>query len=197
MIRFNQSELEIIERNSIVGGWESPEAAEVKEKIVSYLRDQINSCCYCQTSMHGWHNISKDPEHILPKRHFPKFIFALPNLSVACKRCNMQIKNQDYAFFSEGLGCVTPFNSSFYSIVHPNLDNYFDHIEIYSEVANGTLVTIYFPIEGSAKGKATYEYFQLEKLEVYKLNLAQGLPEEELLTLPEISQQALKALEQQ
>jgi len=126
--------------------------------------------------MHGWHNWTIDPEHVLPKSIYPKQTFKLMNLNIACKRCNMGIKRADDSFFLGTRDCAEPFKSELYKIIHPNLDEPNDHLHVKIEQSNNTYIRKYWVINNSAKGKETYEYFRLSELEIQRVDVAQELP---------------------
>jgi hypothetical protein len=176
MIEFTKEETELMERLSVVGGWDDPEASQIKAKIIKHLRERdVPYCCYCRVSMQGWHNLTIDPEHVLPKKHFPGQLFKLANLNIACKRCNMGIKGQRFDFFLAEKDCAEPFKSELYTIIHPNLDQANDHLHVRIQQANASFIRKYWVVNESAKGNATYSYFRLNELEVESLDESQGL----------------------
>lgn len=64
----------------------------VKETLVGLtISDQI--CNYCEQ------NEATDIEHIYPKSHFPNRCFNWGNYILACKKCNMDDKNDAFAIF--------------------------------------------------------------------------------------------------
>ncbi len=176
MIEFTKAEVELMTSLSVAGGWDNPLAADVKKKITKHLRDRGTAfCCYCRVSMHGWHNWTIDPEHVLPKSHFPLHTFKLVNLNISCKRCNMGIKRADHSFFLAAIDCAEPFKSELYTFIHPNLDHANDHLHVKIEQTNAAYIRKYWVVNNSAKGKATYEYFRLSELEVSSIDAAQGM----------------------
>ena len=180
MIPFTDAEKEVIARLSVAGGWAHADAAPLKAKMKPYLlRKTSDCCCYCRRSMHQWHGLTIDIEHVLPKAKgkYPQFMFDLRNLSVACKRCNMGIKRQDIGFYLGGGGEADPFQSQYYELIHPNADNIDDHLEFVSLQHNNKLMIKYKVVNGSRKGGYSYAYFKLEKLEVNSFDEAQGLDE--------------------
>jgi len=198
MIEFTRDELDLIEQLSVAGGWDNPLAADIKEKIKKFLRDQeIAFCCYCRVSMHGWHNLTIDPEHILPKSHYPQHAFNLINLNIACKRCNMGIKRADDSFFLDARNCAQPFKSALYTFIHPNLDNADDHLHVKVDQFNTTYIKKYWVVNNSAKGRATYEYFRLNELEVPSVDAAQGNPNITPEMPPDVADQLINTLKEQ
>ncbi|WP_446083290.1 HNH endonuclease [Acinetobacter sp. 1125_18A] len=155
-------------------------------------------CCYCYRDQTGEFSFVLDIEHILPKSVFNDCFYDLDNLSISCKRCNMNIKKDDYSFLKSDLLSLAKklnpsrrvyfkrkdiihklsfkkdyFNSSLYSIIHPNLDKYDDHIDYIKSDYKGNRLTIYKPI--TQKGKYTYEYFRLNEFEINSFKQAQGI----------------------
>lgn len=178
MIAFTEEEKTLIAQLSVAGGWDQPQAAPLKKKIKPYLRKRTSDCCcYCRLSMHEWHGLTIDPEHVLPKaaEKFPQYSFELKNLSVSCKRCNMGIKNQDTSFYTGAMNEADPFKSEYYKFIHPNLDMVDDHLRVVSLQINANRMVKYQVVNASAKGKRTYEYFKLQKLELNSFDEAQGL----------------------
>lgn len=178
MITFTEAEKQLITRLSVVGGWANPEAEPLKAKIRAALlpAGAVTFCCYCRLSMHQWHKMSIDTEHILPKGKFPQYIFKPVNLNVSCKRCNMGIKREDTSFFLGAEDGEDPFRSEHYAIIHPNLDQADNHLRIETHQVNAKLMVVYQIVGSSSKGRKTYEYFELEKLEINSIDEAQGLP---------------------
>ena len=127
--------------------------------------------------MHGWHGLTIDIEHVLPKCNgkFPQYTFDQRNLSVSCKRCNMGIKRNDTSFYNGGLDEPDPFKSEHYKFIHPNLDNIDNHLEFHSETHNTKIMIKYRVVNASLKGKYAFAYFQLQKLELNSFDEAQGL----------------------
>jgi uncharacterized protein (TIGR02646 family) len=176
MIEFTDAEKDLMARLSVKGGWDDPAASVVKKKIRRHLNEcGIAFCCYCRVSMHGWHALTIDPEHILPKSIYPQHTFHLLNLNISCKRCNMGVKKTDDSFFLEAQNCSAPFRSDIYTIIHPNLDRVEDHLDIEIRQRNRNYIRKYWVVNNSAKGLKTYEYFKLIELEVESVDEAQGL----------------------
>jgi len=198
MIEFSKEELDLIDRLSVVDGWDDPDSSNIKAKIKQYLRTKgIAICCYCRVSMHGWHNMTIDPEHILPKSIYHKYVFHLLNLNIACKRCNMGIKRADDSFFLAPRTCTDPFKSSLYTIIHPNLDDPDLHLQIESRQMNTKMFRKYWIVNDSQKGKETYRYFRLEELEVNTLDEVQGLSVVTANLSPDVDDELTKLLIQQ
>ncbi len=176
MVNFSQAELDIISQLSVSGGWDHEDAVAVRSKIRSHLLGQPSlRCCYCQRTMEGWHGLSIDTEHILPKAKHPKHIFELRNLDVACKRCNMGIKRENDSFYVGEADSDDPFHSDLYTIIHPKLDDVFSHLDIIVFQRNNELLVHYSVVSGSSKGEATREFFRLRELEVDSIDRSQGI----------------------
>lgn len=98
--------------------------SEAKEH---YFKNQRRRCCYCSIELHD-HKLTYDAEHILDKSTYPEYMFDAGNLAVACKLCNGHKSNQSIS--SKGLRFeALSSESGDYSIVHPHLDEWFDHLE--------------------------------------------------------------------
>lgn len=170
---FTEAEQDLITKLSVKGGWDQEEAEPLKRKIKDhYMAVGLPSCCYCRTSMRGWHRMSIDVEHVLPKVPFHEYTFELLNLNIACKRCNMTIKGQDVSFFLGDETCSEPFCSALYSFVHPNLDEIDEHLLVTSYTVGQKSMTKYFWF--TPKGRKSYQYFELDELEVNSFDNAQG-----------------------
>nr|WP_273265933.1 hypothetical protein [Pseudomonas sp.] len=155
--------------------WEHADWKPIKAKLKSHLKNKTNErCCYCRRSLHDTHNMAIDIEHVLPQAKFHKYVFALKNLSVACKRCNMSVKNQDYSFFSLTSGKRRPFRAKNFSILHPNLCNVDKHLTLVAFQA-GTSRFVKYYCSKDHRAKQTYDYFKLREIETTAMDAAQGL----------------------
>jgi hypothetical protein len=180
MIVFTPEEEQLKARLSVVGGWDNDEATPLKAKIKPFLLTRTDHCCcYCRLSMHQWHGLTIDIEHVLPKGNgkFPQFTFEIRNLSVSCKRCNMGIKGSDTSFYVGAADEADPFRSEHYRFIHPNLDVANDHLELIVFQHNTKRMVKYRVVNTSLKGSETYEYFELQKVELNSFDEAQGLAE--------------------
>jgi len=176
----SQEDKDIIIEAINAGGdiWNNKILKPVKAKIKNHHRGiQKESCCYCKKDTQGEFKMVLDIEHILPKSH-PKFIehmFTICNLSVSCKRCNMNIKRTRTDFvFDIDLAAENPCDSNLFKLIHPNSDNYYDHIQYIVEIANDCRLIKYIPVNSSTKGVYTYEFFHLSELEREALDESQG-----------------------
>ena len=83
--------------------WSSDHLDNFKRNLKDFYRDQQNQqCCYCKRVTVGEFRMVLDIEHILPKGNqaYRRYMFEPKNLSIACKRCNMEVKKQDISFIS-------------------------------------------------------------------------------------------------
>ncbi|PHR63350.1 MAG: HNH endonuclease [Idiomarina sp.] len=155
----------------------NPDLATLKAKIKSFsLIKTGNRCCYCGRNIHGEFGMVIDIEHILPKSIYPKYMFRGCNLSVSCKRCNMNIKRSKTDFLS-GDGTKKTgklFRSKLYKFIHPNLDKYDSHLLLISSQVGRKVMLKYMVVDESRKGAYTYRYFKLERLEKNNFDMAQG-----------------------
>lgn len=157
--------------------WEHQLLADFKRKIKDYNRYlQSEQCCYCRRSLADEFNMVIDIEHVLPKKHFSEFMFETFNLSVSCKRCNMEIKGEDISFVTNVNAVkASPMDTNLYRLIHPNLDDYFSHIKYLVKTVNAKSIVKYQVFKGSIKGDFTYKYFDLSEIENEALNQAQGI----------------------
>jgi uncharacterized protein (TIGR02646 family) len=158
--------------------WESKEIKDLKGRIKDHhLSVQEDRCCYCKRNLHNEFRLVIDIEHILPKSIYPEFMFAMMNLSAACKRCNMCIKRTNTDFLVDPvLVRHQPGNTNLYYIIHPNLDSYFEHLCRCEYAINQNTLVKYVVQGNSSKGSYTYEYFRLSDFEVNSFDAAQGIP---------------------
>lgn len=179
------TEQDIIDIESAIaqGGdiWNNSLVSSFKTRVKDYYRLLENEqCCYCKKNFQGEFRMVIDIEHILPKgkTEFQELMFVLSNLNIACKRCNMKIKGTKTDFvFSINNSVQNHTDSNNYKFIHPNSDNYFEHIKVYQHIENEKKLIKYQIVANSAKGKYTYEYFKLDELEIDSINQAQGLSE--------------------
>lgn len=176
---FEQTDLDAIAAAKAEGGkvWDSKHLKGLRSRIKNHhLVIQGEQCCYCRRNLTGEFTFVVDVEHILPKGIFPELMFDIANLSVACKRCNMNIKGQRVDFVVDLTSVKTDYrHSHLYHFIHPNFDDYFTHLSRIEFHVNGCKIVKYVVSEGSAKGKYTYHYFRLSELEIDSFDKAQGL----------------------
>ncbi|WP_338010710.1 recombination protein NinG [Comamonas thiooxydans] len=97
---------------------------EVKEH---YYVQQRRRCCYCSTELLD-HKITFDAEHILDKADYPEYMFDEANIAVACKLCNQKKSNKAISTSGRRFSELSK-KSSDYSIVHPHLDEWNEHLD--------------------------------------------------------------------
>ncbi|EOV0110716.1 HNH endonuclease [Vibrio parahaemolyticus] len=179
-LKFSQAEIAQIKKARTLGykkGWELKSLDSVKRKIKDYKKHfTYELCCYCQKELRAEFNMVIDIEHIIPKSVMPQHMFTLKNLSISCKRCNMQIKKEDVSFLN--VDVKNPprniFKSKYYKFVHPNIDNVFYHLKRNCrQEGHARIIKYEFP-SGNEKGLFTYNYFKLRDLEIEEANKYQG-----------------------
>lgn len=149
----------------------------VKLKIrTHHLARHGQTCCYCRTILQGGGRFMVDREHILPKGDvkYSSFCFEPWNLSSSCKRCNMEIKGEDDGFVIDKHDVTQLMSGGNYLLVHPNFDEWEQHLIREAHQINRFLFIRYAVVGGSVKGHYTYDYFRLKDLEVESLDAAQG-----------------------
>ena len=143
----------------------------LKDRIKAFhLQRQSNCCCYCGQSLNN-RPIEQDREHIIPKGTQPELTFAVENLAVACKTCNMSVKGTK-TYHLRGYrrgGLRDPgniLNGCNYNIPHPNIHDWEMHIR-YEFQQGGRQVTVchYQPL--TRRGLFAYHFFRLDELEVF------------------------------
>ncbi|HHA2741716.1 hypothetical protein JAK62_11985 [Stenotrophomonas maltophilia] len=161
--------------------WSSESLVSIRSKIRNHHRLlQKDSCCYCRKDFADDHPMAVDIEHVLPKSKYKYLAICRVNLSVACKRCNMRIKKDRQDFIIGGLDFSSENEVSDpgrYSIIHPNLDAYADHISVKFIKLEELLLRRYVKVDSSLKAQCTIEYFDLRSLEVDELDGLQGIAE--------------------
>lgn len=178
-LKFTQLEIEKMKQAAVLGhnGWTSPSLADIKKKIKSYKRENLGEiCCYCQRDTTSEFSMVLDIEHIIPKSVRVRHMFTMKNLSVSCKRCNMQIKKADTSFLVFPIDelPIRVFKSKYYKFIHPNLDNIEEHLELNISRKGRARIIKYLSPNHSEKGIFTYKYFKLRELEIDAANKAQG-----------------------
>lgn len=122
-----------------------------------------------------------DREHVLPKSKpsYKPFSFAIWNLGIACKRCNMEYKKSRTDFVVDSNDTSLLQKSEGYCFIHPNFDFYTEHLSRYAEENDDGVIVKYSVMAESAKGAYTYKYFNLRGLEVSSFDRAQGIASQE------------------
>jgi hypothetical protein len=192
-LRFTDDEITKM-RESIDAGhlsWSDNRLKEIKRRLkLKNLAKQLNCCCYCSREMTGEFSMVIDIEHIIPKSALIRLMFSSKNLSVSCKRCNMEVKKACLKFLTQPLDTLPKrlFRSRFYRFIHPNLDNYDAHLKMHTErLGRKKRLLKYRIINGSSKGTFTYEYFKLKNLELSTFDEAQGATERVEISEPSIA----------
>lgn len=150
----------------------------VKAKIrTHHLTRHGDTCCYCRTILHGAGHFMIDREHILPKGNptYKPYSFATWNLSISCKRCNMQFKGEDDDFVVDKINTASFTSSNNYQLLHPNFDLWDQHLCRDAHQVNTKYVVKYTFISTNPKGQYTYDYFDLKGLEINSFDAAQGI----------------------
>lgn len=150
----------------------------VKTKLrTHHLARHGNTCCYCKTILHGAGYFMIDREHILPKGNvaYKPYSFTTWNLSISCKRCNMQLKGEDDSFVVDKINPASFTLGSNYQLLHPNFDQWDQHLCRDARQVNMKYVVKYTLISMSPKGQYTYDYFDLKGLETDSFDAAQGV----------------------
>lgn len=102
-----------------------------KEIRTHYLKEQGKHCAYCRMYNHTSHGLSWDIDHILPKDHYPQFLFQPLNLILSCKECN-RAKSDKVLLVDKGrtFRYKYPQDPDVFEIIHPHFDSYEDNIFI-------------------------------------------------------------------
>ena len=153
--------------------WEEKSTKSIRDRIHSFhkkLTDEM--CCYCQANMHGQFKLVIDPEHVLPSSIYKELTYTVWNLSVACKRCNMMIKKARTDFINHSH--TDKKHSNHYLFIHPNFDNFEDHLEI-TTAQKGKRRLVKYIIYSETKGRYTFNYFKLNELEINNFDRSQGI----------------------
>lgn len=159
--------------------WEHKSLNKLKGKIKEYYREkQIQCCCYCSRNIEDEFKMVLDIEHVIPKSKITSQMFELTNLAVSCKRCNMRIKKDDVSFINGNFIDFEKggdfYQSVKYKFLHPNLDEWDDHL-IYNVIQRNRVKIVYYQVyNNSAKGEYTKKYFELDKIQANTFDEAQG-----------------------
>lgn len=150
---------------------------ELKRRLsMLHLGLQGQTCCYCRMVLAGGGYFLIDREHILPKAQFSGLTWDPMNLSVSCKRCNMEFKKERTDFVVDPKTILEDFrNRERYLLVHPNFDTWTEHLRKRVEQDNEFLLVKYTVMPGSTKGAYTHDFFNLADLEIDTLDRAQGM----------------------
>lgn len=148
-----------------------------KNKLVDHhLARHRGTCCYCRTVLAGTGPFQRDREHILPKGKFPELSYDPANLSVSCKRCNMEYKKEKTDFvLNEATILLNYEDPTRYFFIHPNFDRYEDYIMRTMVQAGASYVVTYAFISQVAKAQFTFDFFNLGEIQKDNWDAAQGL----------------------
>lgn len=142
--------------------WEKddPNMVSIRSKVRNYYLDhQDQKCCYCHMFKQERNGKVWDIEHILPRATFPQFTFESNNLAVVCKDCNGTKLHQEVRCNTSSMyKNKYPSSSSNIKIIHPNIDNYHDHIRI-TRAPDGRI--FHTPINNSKKAIHTFNMCNL------------------------------------
>src|SRR5690606_19829769 len=125
-MNLTEQDIKNIESAIEAGGdiWNNPLVKDFKDRVKKYYRTLGNEqCCYCKKNSHGEFTMVLDIEHILPKgqREFRELMFVLTNLTVACKRCNMNVKGTRTDFIYDINNAANNHEDpNQYKFIHPN-----------------------------------------------------------------------------
>lgn len=108
--------------------WKEGKLEDFKHRVRKfYAKAQNYKCAYCRMDV-SLSTSYFEIEHIVPKSIHPEWMYEPLNLCVVCSICN-SVKN-DKEVLLEPKNTELPTKSADYLIVHPHMDNYFDHIDI-------------------------------------------------------------------
>lgn len=198
-MNYTNDELKTIETVKSLGGdiWKNSQLDSIKRRIkLHYRKGNHEQCCYCKRDFQDEFNMIIDIEHILPKGNtlFTEYMFEIDNLNISCKRCNMNIKNDRIDFIVDLVTIKHDYKiSNKYHFIHPNFDDYFDHIDYEATIRNNKKLIKY--IKKSEKGEYTYNYFHLERIEIDTFNESQGIKNQNSELNPNLSQEEKLTLE--
>lgn len=152
---------------------------ELRDRIKAFhMERQNNLCCYCRSNLYGGGLFTIDREHIIPKSHCKPLTYEISNLSVACKRCNMEIKKDKTSLFHNPATIKdTHEDKDSYKIIHPNFEVYEEFITRIQVQLGADVLVKFNKIKENAKADFTFNFFKLNELELNSFDKAQGLPE--------------------
>lgn len=162
--------------------WSDDLTKPLRDRLKKFLMLQANnSCAYCRSDLSAAHKMTIDIEHIMPKDIYKYYTFSLTNLSISCRRCNFPpFKHNKVDFIVNYTNPINyqinDFESNNYLFIHPNLDNYYDHILFELRIVNGDKYRRYSVQNNSAKGLYTMNYFKLKDLEILSYDEKQNIP---------------------
>lgn len=112
--------------------WYNSCLSALKQRLREYYTDvQNDKCAYCRMDISRATGLPHI-EHIAPKSLYPQWMYKPVNLCLACPRCN-SFKGAKDVLINKNAE-ILPVDSSSYTIVHPHLDRYSDHIHIIDDL---------------------------------------------------------------
>lgn len=150
----------------------------LKNRIRAFhLQRQAGLCCYCRDPLPNDSGILVDREHIIPKSHIKSLTYVMTNLSVACKRCNMEIKKDKLAILENPASIeANHLNENAYRIIHPNFEDYEKFIVRKQEQEGKAVLVKFITKLDCDKTSFTLNFFKLRDLERNTFDAAQGVP---------------------
>ncbi|HGS5117427.1 TPA: HNH endonuclease [Vibrio cholerae] len=162
-IIYSQDEMDLIKSKKTEMGfnhksWFDEDLTLIKNSIKThYHKIQNGICPYCRQQFNSTHGRYWDIEHIIPRSHVPNFMFEPQNLCMSCVECNSE--KSDKKVTNSSAKNTYPTNTLQYSIIHPHLDNYEEHLLV---VEAGLF---YYPLK--PKGRKTIEVCGLNRFYEY------------------------------
>ncbi|KIP67338.1 HNH endonuclease [Vibrio harveyi] len=162
-ISYTQDDKDLIarkksENNFTHKSWSDEDLTPIKDSIKNhYHKIQKSICPYCKQQLNSTHGRYWDIEHIIPRSHVPNFMFEPQNLCMSCVECNSE--KSDKKVTSSTAKTRYPTNTLQFSIIHPHLDNYEEHLLV---VEAGLF---YYPLK--PKGRKTVEVCGLNRFYEY------------------------------
>lgn len=148
--------------------YEQGTGKKIHKKLSLHLKAKQNGyCCYCRDTI--FHGANANIEHILPIKWYPMFAFTYYNFALACATCNA-LKSKDDWFKLDPIKIFYRKNS--FGCFHPNLDDYDEHIELFSIRTNKLNVRTF--VGKTPKGKKICNDL-LSKVSVFSIK-EQGSP---------------------
>lgn len=155
----------------------------IKNKLVQTYHPRSSRCSYCRRyfGLNG-DNINIDIEHILPKNKYKEYTFFLPNLTLACKRCNMTIKGNRIDFLKIKKGdpkykTELDFDKNNYKFLHPKLEDISEYLNYKRDETDEYCVLFYNKTDkGLGDDRVDYmiDFFKLKELEIDSREVFQG-----------------------
>ena len=162
-IVFNDEELEQIRIKIGSEGfesksWQDDDIKNLKIAIRNhYLEKQDFTCPYCKQVFRSKNARYWDIEHVISRSLVSSFMFEPLNLCMACVDCNVAKSNKSIT--RSRAKKHYPKKSGSYTIVHPHLDNYEDHIIVIREG--------FYYVAKRPKGEATISICRLNRFYEY------------------------------